>query len=381
MHERELKRLKKEFGDVWEKLENYDAYIAGGAITSIFTNSEINDFDVYFSSEKELVDFILDLNCGYAVVSHTDKATLLIIGTSKIQLIRFDYFDNADTIFDKFDFTVCMGAYGFKNKEFYFHEDFFKHNSQKILRFNANTSYPYISMLRVEKYRQKGYNISKPELSKIMLSCSQKPLTSYEESIEQLGGMYGNNISNLIDEKDKDNFSISKLIDKLSELDVSDFNFDMPKISNIEPEDLPYMISKEKIVVCKSGNDFAKINNSINVTSSSTISKNNDRFDIIQAKDAFPIGTKLYKYVKSTNKSNEFNSFYNNKFTYKVGEIVSDCKNGLWVSLLGNKDELMYGGYKDSIFIELEVVEGCEFLGFNNDCIRATKLKVVGIAK
>ena len=368
--ERELTRLKKEFGSIWDCLEGYGAFIAGGAITSLFTNSDINDFDVYFESERELVEFLHELNGGFTVVSHTDKATLLIRDTSKIQLIRFDYFKTANEIFDKFDFTVCMGAYSFKDKDFHFHDDFFKHNSQRVLQFNPKTAFPYISMMRVKKYETKGYSISKPQFARIMLACSLKPIKTYEDACEQLGGMYGADISSIID--NKDSFSVESLIDKLGKIDVSNFNFDMPNIPTIDPFELVYLISKEKIVV------YSTVNGSVAIINDKIIEvTNRDEFEEYDLHDKFVVGTRLYKWVKSGKAV--LRSHYETDFTYPIGEVVSDIKNGLWVSTFASIEDLMYSNYRDSVLIELEVVDGCRFLGYNSNCVRATKLKVVRV--
>ena len=40
-----------------EAFESHFCIIAGGAITSIFTNSEINDLDVYFHSKDDLIKY------------------------------------------------------------------------------------------------------------------------------------------------------------------------------------------------------------------------------------------------------------------------------------------------------------------------------------
>lgn len=58
----EINRLKLLITeDIWEVLKEHKAIIAGGAITSIFTNQPINDIDVYFRSEEDLHRVILRL--------------------------------------------------------------------------------------------------------------------------------------------------------------------------------------------------------------------------------------------------------------------------------------------------------------------------------
>ena len=52
-HKRELKRLRKELGDDFGTFKHYDVILAGGAITSLFTANQINDFDLFFETEKD----------------------------------------------------------------------------------------------------------------------------------------------------------------------------------------------------------------------------------------------------------------------------------------------------------------------------------------
>lgn len=110
-----------------------------------------------------------------------------------LQLICFDTFDTPKKIFDTFDFTVCMGCYDFKKEKFVLHSDFLKHNSQRILMFNDKTRFPIVSALRVDKYKQKDYTISKTEYLRIILTCMDLHIDNYEDLKEQLGGMYGVN--------------------------------------------------------------------------------------------------------------------------------------------------------------------------------------------
>lgn len=46
-YQNELRKLQKLVSkDVWELFEKHDVIIAGGAITSVFCNREVNDLDV-----------------------------------------------------------------------------------------------------------------------------------------------------------------------------------------------------------------------------------------------------------------------------------------------------------------------------------------------
>lgn len=168
------------------------AFIAGGALTSAFTNNHINDVDMYFKSEelfKQAIEHAYDdtLWC----VAATDRAVTFVKDDNVIQLMHFDFFETPSAVFDAFDYTVCMAAYDVDAKEFVFHEDFMKHAAQRKLSFHSGTRYPYNSLLRVLKYQQRGYTINKADLLRIGLSCQRVPVASWEDLADAIGGQYG----------------------------------------------------------------------------------------------------------------------------------------------------------------------------------------------
>jgi hypothetical protein len=170
-------------------------FLAGGAALSLMTGNKINDLDLYFASREAVAEFIEE-NSGVYLHSVTDKSISLSLsttkyGTKEFQLIYFDSYSNADEIFSDFDYTCCMCAYSFDDKQFYFHTDFWEHLGAKKLAFSPSTKFPIISLLRVEKYQQKGFSISNGELRKIALAISKLNLEDKSEFIHQYGSMYG----------------------------------------------------------------------------------------------------------------------------------------------------------------------------------------------
>lgn len=168
------------------------AFIAGGALTSVFTGAEIKDVDIYFKSKESFIAGIeLAYDDGLWCLAATDRAVTFAYGDSIIQLMHFDFFETAAEIFDAFDFTVCMAAYDLDAKEFVFHDDFMKHAAQRFLRFHNGTRYPFGSLLRVLKYQQRGYTIGKSDLLRIALCCHEIPLESWDDLARAIGGQYG----------------------------------------------------------------------------------------------------------------------------------------------------------------------------------------------
>lgn len=234
-------------------------YIAGGSILSIATKSDINDYDIYPKNAKgfeDVIHILHDSNCF--VVNISDRAITFKSNDEKndndermiIQVMTYDYFENAEKIFENFDFTVCMGAFDCDSKEYNFHNDFYPDIATKTLRFNHKTRYPLNSLLRVNKYRQKGFFISKPEYTKMALTIANTGMpNSWEELEAQIGGSYGREIE--LARKDQE-FNFDNAIEILSEM-VFDFDYyvsmsEDEEYHKIPPEDIvSFYLKDEKV--------------------------------------------------------------------------------------------------------------------------------------
>ena len=209
--------------DLTSMLKERNCFVAGGALRSIFTGEEINDLDVYFRDFESFKRTILDMenDAGYCR-SYTDKSVLFTLIRDNIvynvQFIFFKFFDNPEEIFDTFDFTNCMALYDFKTNEIIAKEEFFLHNMQRRLVVNVETSYPILSALRVKKYTDRKYSISKKEFVKIMIAVNRLKINDWSELENHIGGMYGSNIKDVIDITKEYNFeNVIEELDKLSE--------------------------------------------------------------------------------------------------------------------------------------------------------------------
>lgn len=234
--------------DTLSVLKREKCFIAGGALTSIFTGSQINDIDVYFRSRESLertmqvfceeADDTLevspdeDLSIDTSVVlpiavtkksvvftqgvTHRNNITGVLVPKASIQFITFQYFDCAEDIFDTFDFTINMCAYDCAKEELTLHDSFLKHLARRSLVVNTNTAYPLISMLRVDKYRERGYNISTKEQFRLMLALTELNLESWEDVKDHIGGMYGYDVENLFNESQE--FSVESAIEQLGKV-------------------------------------------------------------------------------------------------------------------------------------------------------------------
>lgn len=222
-YEKEAKKLLCFSDNLAYALEQQGCWIAGGAVTSVFNGKEINDIDVYFPSKEAFSEVMAEIynhseiSFGEAHICHiTEKSILLQSEGQDVQFIVFKFFNSIEEIFNSFDFTAVMGAYSLKEKVFYFHPDFLKHNAQRFLKFNDGTDYPLISMLRVDKYRERGYTTSKQEMLKIGMAIANKNFDNWDKVIDEVGSMYGLSKDEIFDKTKP--FSLDEVIRQLDNL-------------------------------------------------------------------------------------------------------------------------------------------------------------------
>lgn len=180
-------------------------YLAGGAILSLVTNQEINDYDFYPKTGTKLFDIIyyLLIEEEMVLINESDKALTFKSKNVKtysgnrmiVQIIKFQTYNSPDEVFSTFDYTVCMGAYDCDTKEFAFHESFYPDIAAKRINYNVDTNYPYASLARLKKYQEKGYSVSKSEMIKIAMSIAKYgELTTWNDLKNAIGGIYGKSI-------------------------------------------------------------------------------------------------------------------------------------------------------------------------------------------
>jgi len=223
-------------------------YIAGGAVLSAVTRTEIADYDIYPKNKQALLDVCMTLaDANTYVVSVTDRAITfksndIIMDNDEraiFQVMRFTDTDTPDKIFSAFDFTVCMGAYDCDTKQYTFHDDFWPDVASKSLRFNPGTKFPLNSLIRMQKYIKKGYTSGKGEIAKIALAVANKGMPSdWRELEQQLGGIYGRELKLKVEEIP---FSFEAAIEILSALDYN---------SRLEDQDFSWVRKNELEVLC-----------------------------------------------------------------------------------------------------------------------------------
>lgn len=353
-HSRQKKQLLSLINET-EGLEalfkELECFVAGGAVTSVFTNKEVNDLDIYFRDQESLIKFIKmafgDTPCvpvsvaplappslinfnqdvspssvelesfSLRYVGHTDKSVMFLDGSGmQVQAIHCGFYPTVEDIFKSFDFTINMGVYDFAQECFVLDEDFLTDNASRKLRVNEGTSFPIISQLRLAKYQQRGYSINRKEFIKLCLSVANLNLSSWEDVKNAIGGMYGYNMDDLFDE-DKD-FTMEEVFEQLEELECN-LEGTTSKIPATDLEDLLEFIEEQH--------------------------EPND-----PDKEYF-----YYKKVLKTSEDGVYTSIYKRDFKYVVGGSPDNSGNGVYVYKSTDKAKNHYGlgGNDGAVVIKL----------------------------
>jgi hypothetical protein len=174
--------------------------LVGGAILSAFTGRPINDFDIYFKSKEHFCAAVEEAyGTQWWCVHHTDRAVTFVKGDLTMQMMLFEWFPTASQVFDAFDFTCCMGALDFDAERLGFepiilHEDFLPAAAARRLTFHGGTRFPIASAMRVIKYRERGYEISRQDTLALAIACAGVELNSWEALRRHIGGAYGHKV-------------------------------------------------------------------------------------------------------------------------------------------------------------------------------------------
>lgn len=245
-----VKELKKQIPqNTWDFLKAHKCMLVGGALTSILTKKDINDFDIYFKDQDSFVLSLMDVrgikdnlpldgypedveinqqyldSYDFHYLCHTEKSVTFKPKLSEVvfQFIHQNFYNTIEEVFNDFDFTINMVGYDFELDEVVVHPEAMLHLAQRILVSNSGTKYPLISVLRVNKYQDRGYTISKKEMVKLLLAVSKLEFNSYEDVGKHIGGLYGTlNVAEVFDTTKE--FSIDEVIEQLSELDFDALN-------------------------------------------------------------------------------------------------------------------------------------------------------------
>lgn len=198
--------------------------IAGGAIVSLLQDISPNDYDVYTKTkedcellacyyvelfnwdnqleqdeyrkadvlvENEQVKVRLPAMEGATIKQDVSKFHPIFISPNAITLngnvqLIFRFYGEPEKLVREFDFEHCTG-YFYRN-ELMLNEDMLMSVLTKELKYRHG-KYPVSSLLRLQKYIQRGYTIPTGELIKLALDISKLDLSDAKVFSDQLSGV------------------------------------------------------------------------------------------------------------------------------------------------------------------------------------------------
>jgi len=282
MFERERNILKSALGARYEILKQYDIIIAGGAITSVFTNRPINDFDMYFRDAETVKRFYITevINCHNFVPQYlTHRAVTMMSPNADgvYQMVCCGLYETPEDAFKNFDFTLNMGAYDFKTEEFVLHPEFLLHNAQRMISINKDTKYPIASLVRVHKYLARGYQMIPTEWFKMAIMLHQYNIDSWDMFEDGLSGLYGEEV-HIANQDDNTPFSWEEAMKRICKLQETE----LPN-NRVNSADFVGASCYEQLRMIMSNFDYQV--NCIRLASSRNMHFALNRYDILQDED------------------------------------------------------------------------------------------------
>ena len=264
------KELTKEFGELFVETLKKDLFLSGGALYSLITqlcyhklskkvSLAIKDYDYYFSSKdtaKEFVELILTKFSSYdgkkPSVSKTDlglsmdgisngfcegtfklgsdiysggvshnAVTIHRIGAPSIQFI-ISIIGDPETVVSKFDFLHSAHYFLMKDQTFGINKFGIRSTKTEKLAYNPDCQRPLGALFRMKYYLSKGFDISRLEMLKLVMSVSKLDFSNKEVILSGLTGIYVDRaLIGLEKYKDVEKLTLDQVLDIAS---VIDFN-------------------------------------------------------------------------------------------------------------------------------------------------------------
>lgn len=187
--ERNTYRLNNKIPYTIRNLLGDGVWLAGGAIRSVFDKTPVQDYDLYFNSQKAKDKTVHKLLSTYKgkVLSETKKHKVLTVDLHglKVQAIDLKYYDTGFGVINDFDFKPSMFAMDSEN--LYTNSDAIRSATKMQLRFHSLQT-PVSTIRRIMKYRDKGYSIPVKFVKEFVEACkaSKDEDLNWDEFIDEV---------------------------------------------------------------------------------------------------------------------------------------------------------------------------------------------------
>lgn len=161
--------------DVLEIIKSNKVFLAGGYIRARIAGEVVSDIDLLVGSDKKADELAhkLAASRGEKKPWRTKNAfTLTDIGKIPVQFIKRWTFDAPDALIDSFDFTIAQACIWHEDGEWrsLTSPSFYSDLAAKRLRYTFPVRHEDAggSILRVQKFIKRGYDIAPEELAKVI---------------------------------------------------------------------------------------------------------------------------------------------------------------------------------------------------------------------
>ena len=165
------------FNCVFKELSLYTnakVFLAGGALSSLCTGRDVNDFDIFSDFPEQVCQYLKNMSeqnsSSFTSLYENDFVCNVSYSGKKIQVIKKHAFGNPQEIIDHFDFTVCSAVYD--GQHLYAHDRFFLDNAQRRLVIN-NLPHPLSTFKRTYKYVSYGYAMCPVGMNTLIKAITQ----------------------------------------------------------------------------------------------------------------------------------------------------------------------------------------------------------------
>jgi len=192
---------------VMDEMASLGIILAGGAITSVFSNLNINDLDFYckYSDSQSVnkVKAFFQGFCGNPSFESSNALTYKRRSTRSNHVYNIQFITrfhgSPEQIMDWFDFTITQGSYDFFNNDFVLGDRFLQDIARRKLIFLGKSMFPICAMYRTKKYQAKGYTMPGSTVMHIALCIVRLKIETYKQLKEQLMGIDTSYLQNLFD--------------------------------------------------------------------------------------------------------------------------------------------------------------------------------------
>jgi len=214
-----------------KELISNDASICGGTWTSLYSNTKVNDLDIFFKNVVDYVSMKIYMSVNTTNYTHSFESINAVsyldnFSGKKIQLIKKRYGDTTEII-NEFDFICCMCGYSFKEEKMYYHEDFMKQAKDKRVHYNYKSTSGVIgTLIRVQKYSARGFVVNPIDVTKIALKVNELNFNTFQDLLDEVESYIyyldnGKTLKVLKVHRDEE-FSIPKFLELVSKVEHSD---------------------------------------------------------------------------------------------------------------------------------------------------------------